>query len=244
MYTQRFYRGWTAGGGLHTWRTALAESDLQIHAKKPMKGFAEKALARCRRELEAHIHAHPVFRETMVPIGTSPTFSIAQSMEKAADTFGTGPMAAVAGAIAHGVGEQLKHFSSTVIVENGGDVWAVHPGRLGFMVYPGEDSPFRSSLLFSVDCSRGMAICTSSGRMGPSLSMGNADSVTALHPSGAMADAGATSLANMVRSESDIHRVIALESLTGRLSGLILCVGGSIGIWGAVRLESGDGKKS
>lgn len=237
MYTQRFYRGWTAGGKLHAWKTVLGESDLEIHATKPMKCFSQKALARCRRDIEAHIRAFPVFGETMVPVGTSPPGGVAREMEAAAETFGTGPMAAVAGAVAQGVGEQLRPFSPTVIVENGGDVWAVHPGRLRFLIYPGEDSPFRGNLAFSVDCSGGMAVCTSSGRMGPSFSLGSADSVTAVHPSGAMADAAATSLANMVRSEADVERVISLESCRRRLRALVVCVGGCMGIWGDVRME-------
>ncbi len=243
MYTRRYYRGWTANGKLFSWKTVHGESDLEVHAAKPMKDFAAKALYRCRIELEAHISAFPVFRESMVPVHTSPESCIARYMEMAADAFGTGPMAAVAGAVAQGVGEQLRHFSSTVIVENGGDIWAVHPGRLRFLVYPGVASPFGGKLTFSVDCSRGMAICTSSGRMGPSLSLGRADSVTALHPSGAMADAAATALGNLVHSEADVHRVIALESCRRRLSGLIVCAGDCIGVWGNTRMEDDDDKK-
>ena len=49
MYTQRFYRGWTAGGRLHVWNTVLGESDLEIHASKPMKGFAKSAQDPWRR---------------------------------------------------------------------------------------------------------------------------------------------------------------------------------------------------
>ncbi len=237
MYTQRFYRGLTAGGKLHSWRTALAESDLEIHASKPMKGFAARALASCRRDLETHIGMHPVFGESMVPISTAPRCGIAKEMEAAAEAFGTGPMAAVAGAVAQGVGEQLRLFSPTVIVENGGDIWAVHPGRLRFMIYPGEGSPFNGNLVFSVDCGKGMAVCTSSGRMGPSLSFGTADSVTAVHPSGAMADAAATAIGNSVRSDADVQRVIALESCRHRLTALVVCFGGSLGIWGAIRME-------
>lgn len=237
MYTQRFYRGWTACGKLHVWKTVQGESDLEIHATKPMKGFAEKALSRCRREIEAHIGAFPVFGETMVPFGTSSESRIVGQMEAAAEAFGTGPMAAVAGAVAQGVGEQLRQFSPTVIVENGGDIWAVHPGRLRFLVYPGEASPFRGNLAFSIDCSRGMAVCTSSGRIGHSFSLGSADSVTAVHPSGAMADAAATALANTVRTEADIERVISLESCRRRLKALVVCVGDCIGIWGEARME-------
>jgi hypothetical protein len=237
LYTHRFYRGWTAGGKLHAWKTVLGESDLEIHASKPMKGFSQKALARCRRDIEAHIRAFPVFGETMVPVGTSPEGGVAREMEAAAETFGTGPMAAVAGAVAQGVGEQLMLFSPTVIVENGGDVWAVHPGRLRFLVYPGEESPFRGNLAFSVDCRRGMAVCTSSGRMGPSLSLGSADTVTAVHPSGAMADAAATALANMIRSEADVERVISLESCRRRLKALVICAGDCLGVWGDLRME-------
>lgn len=237
MYTQRTYRGWTAGGRLHTWRTVLGESDLEIHAARPLKGFAAKALRQCRRELESHIGAFPLFRDSMVPLKTCPGPTLAVQMEKAAEAFGTGPMAAVAGAVAQRVGEQLRRFSPTVIVENGGDVWAVHPGRLRFLVYPGEGSPCGRRLVFSVDCCKGMGVCTSSGAMGPSFSLGKADSVTALHPSAAVADAAATALGNLLRSETDVQRVIALEACRRRLTGLVVCVGDSLGVWGDIRLE-------
>lgn len=237
MYTQRFYRGWTAGGKLHAWKTVLGESDLEIHAARPMRGFAYKALARCRREIEGHICDFPFFGESMVPVKTSAGTWITREMEAAAEAFGTGPMASVAGAVAQGVGEQLRRFSPTVIVENGGDVWAFHSGRLRFRVYPGEASPFSGNLVFSVDCTRGMAVCTSSGRMGPSFSLGSADSVTAVHQSGAVADAAATAIGNLVRTEADVQRVIALEACRKRLKALVVCAGGSVGIWGDIRME-------
>ncbi len=113
-------------------------------------------------------------------------------------------MASVAGAIANEVGRLLSERSPTVIVENGGDVWALSPVPLEFLVYPGEDTPFSGGIPFTVGAAEGVSVCTSSGRVGPSFSMGRADSVTVIHRSGAVADAAATSIANRIRGGKDI----------------------------------------
>jgi hypothetical protein len=83
-----------------------------------------------------------------------------------------------------------------------------------------------------------VAVCTSSGRIGPSTSFGTADAVTVLARSGALADAVATALANRVRSEDDIERAVeAARNILGVL-GVLVTVDGSIGAWGNVHLVS------
>ncbi len=37
MYTERFYRSWTAGNGLESFRVVSGESDLQIYAEKCLR---------------------------------------------------------------------------------------------------------------------------------------------------------------------------------------------------------------
>ncbi len=69
MYTERFYRSWTAGNGLESFRVVSGESDLQIYAEKCLRkrhGLLEDIRARLRD----HISRHPVFLRSMVPVET------------------------------------------------------------------------------------------------------------------------------------------------------------------------------
>ena len=60
---------------------------------------------------------------------------------------------------------------------------------------------------------KGIGVCTSSGRLGPSLNFGNADAVSVAATDTALADALATAASNRVRRRCDIAGVLdwALE---------------------------------
>ena len=154
-------------------------------------------------------------------------------------------MAAVAGAVAQEVGKRLSQSCETVIVENGGDVYArtgnARPLRLA--LYAGEDSPFSDRVGFEVDASNGIGVCTSSGRVGPSLSFGCADAVVAIADDTAEADAAATAIANQIQKPADVDAAVTAARESGRLRGLIACVGDRLGVWGdieLVRLGAGE----
>jgi uncharacterized protein len=121
-------------------------------------------------------------------------------------------------------------------VENGGDIFARAPRRVRFALYAGEASPFAGKLAFEVDASEGIGVCTSSGRVGPSLSLGRADAVVAIHPSAAFADAAATAIANRIRAPGDVAAVVREEEARGALRGLIACMGDTLGVWGDLEL--------
>ena len=69
--------------------------------------------------------------------------------------------------------------------------------------------------------------------------MGRADSVTAIHRSGAIADAAATSLANRIRGASDVTKTVESVAAGRKLKGILAVCGESIGIWGQIRLNRG-----
>jgi len=72
--------------------------------------------------------------------------------------------------------------------------------------------------------------------VGHSKSFGKADAVTVVSQSVALADATATSVGNMVRTERDIDRGIkALKQIPGILGGLII-KGTKLGAWGQIEL--------
>lgn len=237
MYTERFYRSWISSTRFESFRAVAGESDLQIYADTNLRREALAALMDVRKRLREHIACHPRFLTSLVPVETGTCDPFLKGMEDAGKEWSTGPMAAVAGAIAQYVGEALLEYSDRVVVENGGDVWALSPSPLEMLVYPGEESPLSTGIRFTVDGSTGIAVCTSSGVVGPSFSMGKADSVTTLHRSGALADAAATSLANRIRGARDVTSAVESVSVSRRLKGVLALCGDSLGIWGDIRLR-------
>ena len=146
----------------------------------------------------------------------------AQQMACAADQVGVGPMAAVAGIMAQLAARAgIEAGADEVIVENGGDIYLQAtepvvielfagsdklPRRLGFSLKP-EDTP--------------ISICSSSGKMGHSTSLGLCDLATVVSKNAALADAAATQAANLVRNAKDVepalNRIAAIDGVDGIL---------------------------
>ena len=99
-----------------------------------------------------------------------------------------GPMAAVAGAVAQFVGEALLGLSDEVIVENGGDVYVCTQTPRTMCVMAESAEAGYVHIRPHMDGYTSYGVCTSSGRLGPSLSLGNADSVTVLAERTAVAE--------------------------------------------------------
>jgi ApbE superfamily uncharacterized protein (UPF0280 family) len=238
MYEERFYRRWVNRGSLEQFEVHQGESDLLILCDLPLQGEAQSALAQVREDLETYLARDPAFGTSLEPYQPQEQGpAVVQAMASWGQTWGVGPMAAVAGAVAHWVGKQLLATGAeTVFVENGGDVFVRAPRLVRFALYAGEGSPFSDKVAFQVDASQGVGVCTSSGRVGPSLSMGQADAVVALAHQTAEADAAATSLANRIQGPADIDSVVELGRTTGSLQGLLACAGDRLGLWGDFEL--------
>ena len=172
-------------------------------------------IIRQRQILEDHVGRHPEFQRSLVPIAMHPdTPEVAQRMVFAADRVGVGPMAAVAGTMAQLAAEAaIAAGAREAVVDNGGDLYlqAVEPvtvglgtgtnrlaDRLAFHVTP-QETP--------------ISICSSSGRMGHSMSLGQCDLATVVAKDAALADAAATQAANLVRTAEDVDA--ALERIAG-----------------------------
>jgi len=145
-------------------------------------------------------------------------------------------MAAVAGAVAEWVSNDLLRFSKEVIVENGGDIYlstskerviGIYAGRsplslkIGMVIRP-EETP--------------LGICTSSGTVGHSLSFGKADAVCILSKSAALADAAATAVGNIVRGKKDVESGLERGKTIGGVLGMVIVVEEKMGVWGNIRL--------
>jgi hypothetical protein len=238
MYEQRFYRHWSARKDLIRTEIAVGESDLLILSDKDVKKIATQALRSVRGEIESYISEHPEFKTSLEPLTVSKDATeTIRDMAKAGSLFSVGPMAAVAGAVAQSVGIVAKKTTSTLIVENGGDIFAVSDKPLTVALYAGESSPFTDKLAFEIPASEGVGVCTSSGKVGPSFSFGRADAVVAIHHDAMVADAAATAIANRIKSPEDVEPVVEAERERALLEGLIVCMENKLGLWGDFELK-------
>jgi len=178
-------------------------------------------IIRQRGILDDYIKSHPAFLHSFEPLELlNGAPEVAQRMANAARLVGVGPMAAVAGAMAQFAAQAaIKVGAAEVIVENGGDIYlqAAEPvlivlntgtaelsNRLAFSLKPG-DTP--------------ISICSSSGQMGHSKSLGKCDLATVVSKDAALADAAATQAANFVKDVEDVNpaleRIVAIEGIQG-----------------------------
>jgi ApbE superfamily uncharacterized protein (UPF0280 family) len=237
MWEPREYRNWIRDKDLVSFTVEVRETDLHIRARRNLRRKALKSVVRHRSSLESYIERHPDFLGALspIPIGSDAPH-IVQQMAEAAERVGVGPMAAVAGAIAECVGADLLAFSREIIVENGGDIFLKTARKRVVGIYAG-GSPFTGKVALEVEPDETpLGICTSSGTVGPSLSLGRADAVVVLSPSASLADAAATAVGNLVKDAEDIPKAIELAQSIEGLKGVVIIKGDKLGLWGEVRL--------
>lgn len=155
--------------------------------------IAVNAILKARREIENYISKDPFFLTALEPYDCVNARGIVKRMCEAAKIAGVGPMASVAGAIAgYAIEETIKAGARFVVVDNGGDIAINSNEELIIGIYP-------TNLAFKINGK--ICICTSSGKIGHSISFGYADAVTIFSEDCCIADAFATTLANEVKED-------------------------------------------
>jgi len=237
MYEKRTYRRRIKDSDLVSFTAAVKETDLYICAESDLTSEALEAIRTCRDPLEEYISRHPLFLHSLEPVEVEKDApGIVRMMAEAAREAGVGPMAAVAGAVAELVGKRLLEHSSEVIVENGGDIFLKINKKRRIGIFAGE-AAFSGKLALEIEPENTpLGICTSSGTVGPSLSLGLADAAIILAPSAALADAAATAVGNSVKSREDINYALELGQKISGVSGIVIIVGEKMGAWGSVKL--------
>ena len=212
------------------------ESRLKILCDSDFGGSAFAHLVRTYNELESYIRRDSYFRISYSPVTLKKNPpAIAVAMADAAKKTCVGPMAAVAGAIAEDVGRfLLEKGAKDVIVENGGDIFlsimraktiGIHAGgsewsdKLALKVRPKE-----------TPC----GICTSSATVGPSISLGDADAITVVADSAALADAAATAVGNRVRKRGGVERALRFGMKIKGVRGVLIIRGGTLAAGGVL----------
>lgn len=218
---------------LVAFRVTVKETDLFVQASTPLEDITRELVLEKRGYIENYIKKHPEFARTLQPWHVT-AFEpvIIRDMALAGEKAGVGPMAAVAGAIAEHVGIDLLRYSHEVVVENGGDVFLKSDDPLTVGIFAGR-SPL--SLRMGVRIESGgspIAVCTSSGTVGHSLSLGKADAVCVVSDSCCLADAAATSIGNRVKSKGHIQPAVDFGKHIEGVRGVVVIIEDEIGIWG------------
>ncbi|NQT21969.1 MAG: UPF0280 family protein [Candidatus Omnitrophica bacterium] len=236
MNTNRFYRSWV-NSELTSFHVKIADSDLFILADINLEHQAKDLLIKYRKELREYIKLNKYFSESLKPVSLDiKAPEIVKKMMTASEKCGVGPMAAVAGAIAESVGEDLLEFSEQIIIENGGDIFIKSSKDRKFSVFAG-NSPLsgKIGLLIKKEITP-LGVCTSSGTVGHSLSFGRADAVTIISKDTALADSAATAICNNVTSKDDIKKALNLSKSIEGVVGCVIIIGDKIGSIGEIEL--------
>ncbi|WP_456432360.1 UPF0280 family protein [Thermosulfuriphilus sp.] len=232
---ERFYRGWIQRPDLVSFRVIVKETDLFILAERELTSQITGVVIRLRGQIEAYIRENPVFLKTLLPLPEDPLAPpVVRNMLKAAQAAGVGPMAAVAGAIAEAVAREAieEGWTQEILVENGGDCFLNGRREAVVAIYAGS-SPFTGRLGLRIPADlMPLSVCTSSGRIGHSLSLGQAEAVTVLAKEAALADAAATAIGNLVRKTADIPKILEESLNIPGLLGVVVIVGDRIGARG------------
>jgi ApbE superfamily uncharacterized protein (UPF0280 family) len=236
-YQDRVYRTACRQQGLVAFTAKVKETDLWIQAQADLTKQAVESILRHRRGLELYIEERPEFLGSLAPLAPDPLApALAKAMLAAGRLAGTGPMAAVAGAVAQAVAQDLMPLSPQIIVENGGDIFLALERTTVVGLFAG-GSRLSGKLGIQLEArDMPLALCTSSATVGPSLSLGKADAATILAKDGALADAAASALGNLVQTPADLGLAVErMQDIPGVL-GALAVMGDRLAAWGQITL--------
>jgi uncharacterized protein len=190
-----------------------------------------------RSILDNHISESPEFLSSLTPllIG-SYVHPLVHDMYKASEAAGTGPMSAVAGAIAEYICKDLiaQFGFPEVVVENGGDIFMKLTSPATISVYAGA-SPLSDKIGLIIKPEQTpLSVCCSSGTVGHSLSFGTADACLIACSSGALADAFATACCNEVKGLEMVIGVTELMLQKPDVISVVIIKDDKVGIGGNI----------
>lgn len=170
---------------------------------------------RIRNDLKRYISLNPDFLLSIEPLKyNAETLSpIVLKMYKASEKADVGPMACVAGTISEmSLNYLIDNGSKCSIIENGGDIAIINNQEVLCGIYSNNDI-LGNNIAFKIKSrKKPLGICTSSGKIGHSISFGSSDSVSVISKSSSIADGLATRIANEVKGQDSESKVTnALE---------------------------------
>ncbi len=240
-YRERSYRSRFSNDERRWFCVKFLESDLWIGVDRgsysaSMEADTYAMLVELRRSMDAYLLMDPAYKAALTPYDAGlEAPDILKEMSRVSHKTGIGPMSAVAGAVA----KRVAHFLGTkeVIVENGGDIYAKAASDMDISVFAGQ-SPLSEKIGLHIPAADfPLGICTSSGTVGPSLSLGRADAVMIVCKDVLLADSYATAMANRIKTVDDLQPVIDSISEIPEILGAIAVKDDRMAITGRFELR-------
>lgn len=210
----------------------LLKTDLRNHQ-------LDRFILKQRMELIGYIRSNREFLISFEPVEINGAPFIIKKMARAGEIAEVGPMAAVAGTISElSMNYLINKGAKIAIIENGGDI-ALKTNKDVVMGLFAGTSSLSGQIGFKIKHEKTpMGICTSSGTVGHSISLGRADSVTVFADEASIADALATSIANEANGDLDQDAVgnclDRADDFKSNFRGAMIIVGESAGTIGKI----------
>lgn len=215
----------------------VGQSALSIVCDDSFLDAVKNAVFEARSIIEAKIAEDPFFGITYDPYPPSEgDHPLVIKMCQASVKANVGPMAGVAGAVAfHAVSAAVAEGCTHIIAENGGDISMRTDRTVHVGVFAGEKG--FEDIALKIPPTDGISgICSSSGKIGPSVSFGSSGICTVFSGDTVLADCCATALGNMIvtgEKEELAHSCEAICSIDG-VDGCICVCNGSMSVCGTV----------
>ena len=228
-----------------SFRSVFRETDLWVavdeeNYNKSAERFTSDRIRYYRKFLDEYIEIHPWFRDSLIPVKIPQgVHAIISEMGRAAESAGTGPMSAVAGTVAEYIcNDLIREFGlKEVVVENGGDIFMKLASPAMISVFAGS-SPLSEKIILVIKPEETpVAVCTSSGTLGHSLSFGKADACMIACRSGALADAYATAFCNKVKSEEMVLAVTEKALKNTDILSVVIIMEDKVGLGGTLEIR-------
>lgn len=216
-------------------KVEIEETAATVAAERAYFEPAVKAIKSARLDIERQIRKDGFFLTTMEPYEPSPDSpKVILRMCEATRVAGVGPMASVAGAIAQEAMEAMAASGCTHgWIDNGGDIamLAQEPVTVEVFSQPGEA---RALALEMRPSGTIIGICTSSGRLGHSISFGDADAAVVVAQDAILADALATAIGNRAKDGPSMKTCFDdFKGVKGFTAGLVMR-DGEVALYGKV----------
>lgn len=194
-----------------------------------------------RNQLNNYIQKNKDFLISFTPIKIKDNNvpEIIKIMEKASKISDVGPMATVAGTISQlSLDYLIKKKSKNSIVENGGDIALINNKKIICGIYS-NNKTLGNNIGFKIKPrKKPLGICSSSGKIGHSISFGKSDCVTIIGDKSSICDGIATKIANQIKEENSeiaVHNAIEyLEKYREYFNGALIIYKDNIATFGKI----------
>lgn len=200
---------------MHKEQIDLDESHIRLITdleKNNLKNYIKKI----RYDLKQYITKNQDFLISLEPLKMPDENLplIVKKMYESSNIADVGPMAAVAGSISEmSLNYLIKNNSTYSIVENGGDIAIINDKPVICGIYSNNEL-LGNKIAFKLKSrKKALGLCTSSCKIGHSISFGQSDSLTVISNSSSISDALATRIANDVNGNNGENKISkALET--------------------------------